>query len=252
MIDFSEFQKKFCSGEHCARRIINEVRIALRSWALFNAINGNNLNTRDKLRAVLKHHQLGGYMHYMRLVLAQDCLMAIFRATDQKQDDRLTFPRIAEKLSDGNHLREIISHNQSQNTYCGKMNDHYEKQCIIFAREFLATIPMDWKNSKLSNDLIKKFRTKYRKLRDSTLAHSLNNYDVQNPIIDEISEVLTELAKQADNIAYIYFGYPENLEEYSNIKTNESFELWDLLEASVYDRELRENPGFASDKDQIR
>lgn len=234
-IQFDDFSRQYYFGLHCSRRVVKEARIAIKSWALFNAMNGNDEHPRNELKGSLKHLQLSDHMIYMRLVMVFDTLMAVFRLTDPVKKDSLTFLNLVKSIENDDFLDQVIHFNNKKFVKLGcSFETQYENQCRVYAKEFLELFSSKWKNSDdLVNKCIFTFREKYKPLRDSILAHSGRHGNITVPIIDEINLVVDLLVQQACQVHYIYSGNMEPLKEFSEKRNQESLELWNFLEQGL-------------------
>ncbi len=234
-ISFDEFSRRYFLGRNCSRRIVKEVQIAIKSWALFNAMNGNENHSRKDMQASLKQLQLSDKMVYMRLVMAFDTLMAIFRVTDQKSKDNLTFCNLAIELADAEFLDEMIQYNKNEFSKLGtSFEQKFEDNSRKYVKEYLDTFPLNWNKTKnLSNKKIFEFRNQYKPLRDNFLAHSGMQANLEQPTIDETSQTIELLAIQASQVHYIYLCNYEPLNDFSKIQHKESLELWNSFEEGL-------------------
>ena len=174
-------------------------------------------------------------MTYMRLVMASDTIMAIFRVTDQKTSNSLNFCNLVSDLTDEKFLDEIILYKQKDFSKFGdNFEKNYEDNSRQYAKEFLDTFPLDWKQpSNLTNKKILLFREQYKPLRDNLLAHSLKHAKLSEPTINEINEVVNLLVIQANQVHYIYSGSDEKLDKFFENQNKEALELWDLFEEGL-------------------
>ncbi|MGH1405549.1 MAG: hypothetical protein ACRBBJ_03195 [Rhodomicrobiaceae bacterium] len=215
---------------------MTEVRVAIKSWALFNAMNGNEHHKRKELQLALNHLKLSDKMIYMRLVMATDTIMAIFRVTEQKGKDKLTFCTLARDLADAEFLEQIFNYHKNKNLNLNYFDQVYENNSRIYAKEFLEIFPKKWDKSNsnnLTNKKILKFRENYKDIRDKLLAHSVSHANLKQPTIDEISQTIELLSIQASQVHYIYSGNSEQLNEFSKIQQKESLELWNTFEEGL-------------------
>lgn len=248
-----ENSSKIKSAQLDTIKVVSEVKIAIRSWALLTALKGYPVKSRHKLIDIIHNNKLHSCMSQIHFAFLECCLMAIFRVTGQATKESSTFLNIADKLSDADYLTRFIFFNKKFYLHQEKSDSIYEEKCRNYAQHILSTIPMNWKNSgSLSNDTIKLFRERYKGYRDNVLAHSAYSEEAIGPMVSEIEQVISEIAKLANYATFIHFGYSEDLEKYSEEITYDAFALWDLFEDATYEKELSVNPGFASDKDQIR
>ena len=73
-------------GKRIAERLRAEALWAQQTWSLWEAINGTSAHDRSDFRQALNYLGLGGPFHTLRHSLVRDCLLTLYRMTDQDSE----------------------------------------------------------------------------------------------------------------------------------------------------------------------
>jgi uncharacterized protein (DUF433 family) len=171
-------------GTEVTKRLRTDIQLASASWAHFEAINGENEESRASFRDAVG--RLGHSVTIDRLmrIFVRDTLMALFRMSDDESKDRLTLLAVSRLLDDqsaiGWRLQAIPNIFEGFQEIEGNILSN--KISLIKDR-----VPGRWRVcNHLKDPALYEFRKKLRPLRDAFLAHAGCSRDVKDPRIDEI------------------------------------------------------------------
>ena len=208
-------------------RVCAEIRGAQTSWAHFEAINGENDETRQQLRRGVDCFGLGDVLRVLVRGIVRDTLMALFRATDEPQANRLTFCRLSLLLeSDG--LREdriAAARKWSVSTY-PELRVLEASKCQTWMQAIRDAAPPKWdKEAPPPDRRLFDLRSTLLPMRHNSLAHALDgDGDVVINDVRKFLEITSELAQHAE---LIFRGVAPNWQFDQRRRLRETNIFWD-------------------------
>ena len=131
-------------AQRITQRVCDEVSNAQLVWAHFEATNGASDDDRAQLRAGVSRLGLGNVMKALRLAVARDTLMALFRVTDNpgKDKDCLTLCHLSLLLGDERLHKDrlIAAAGWSRSTY-PELREKNAATCANAMRAFKDAVP---------------------------------------------------------------------------------------------------------------
>ena len=210
-------------GKTITGRLLSEIGLASRSWAHFEAINGEDEKKRAVFRDALNHLEHNGTIASLMRIFARDTLMALFRISDPDGTDRLTLPAISRLLNNRSFVEQRIA-NVPQ-LFPGFL----ELEAASLNRKvdrMLDCVPVNWKRETPPNDpSLREFRTKLRELRNAHLAHAGDLNGVTQPQIDEIRHWLELSDELVSASRHIFMESPLDGMLKAHLHSTDSF--WD-------------------------
>ncbi|MBI1186737.1 MAG: hypothetical protein GC206_05305 [Alphaproteobacteria bacterium] len=168
--------------------------------------------------------------HVIIKALARDVLSALFRATDERSQNSLTFCTLSALLNDVS-AREAIE-NYIRSEAPDWQVESSVRESAKCTEQLLLLVPPTWKKPPQDTSLLK-LRAKLKPVRDSLLSHSLDYANVQQPTFDETREflrIVNELQRCASRVLY---ASTDPLQTRWDVALREGHRFWDVVEIGV-------------------
>lgn len=242
-------EKQLEEGRRIAQRLRVEARWVQWTWASWEALNGKADDNRKEFREALTHLGLGEQAGLLQELLVRETLLALFRMSDQRGDDRLTLCAISGLLQDDNVRTRLAAKERLIDEGCAEWLADFEAgkqpERIAVIRDF---VPPRWSDLAPNKPALHELRQKLKGVRDKLLAHSLDGAGVTLPIVNEMQQFLQITIKLVRNSELIFLGSAQTGDDQLQVHLDGASRFFDLLEegpigAYKRDMELRSRLG---------
>lgn len=231
----SELDETLSKARRITERVILETGAARRSWALFEALNGESDTEREPMRKAITRLGLGLALNGVAMALVRDTIATLFRLTDASKTDRLTVCRISHLLSDSSLVDRLVEDARNWIPDSPKeFSDADGERCAEAISSIQSLCPPIWDKDNLPTDpRLFDLREKLRPVRDRLLSHSMDTGQVTMPVRDEVSDFLAIVSDVADSARLVFLGAAGSGKDDFDGRYREATELWDYLQSGL-------------------
>jgi HEPN superfamily AbiU2-like protein len=212
-------------------RIHKETDRAVRTWAVFEALNGPSPPRRARLRSIMQETPAHQSLKFIELSAVHSVVLSLCRLVDDargKNSDRLTLDVVALAVRDGSILDRCVANARSWNDPELQLEDVNEAQVRTLFRNLRATTADDSPETVS----IRKVRASLKDLRNALLAHSIDQ-PWRTPQLRELRRYLIFCASLSRDASWAFRGRSYDYKNLFRISMRSANTFWDHFEAGL-------------------